>query len=67
MAADKSFNVGEYAKAVVGGLAAGSGVALTALADGKLSVSEIVAVALAVLASYGVVYTVPNSNKPGLE
>lgn len=56
-------NVGKYAKAVVAALSAGSAVALTALADGSLSSGELVGIALAVLGSLGVVYTVPNSQE----
>lgn len=50
----------KYAKALVSALSAGSAVALTALADGSLSSGELLGVALAVLASYGVTYSVPN-------
>lgn len=58
-----SFNVGKYAKAAVAALSSGAAVALTAVSDGSLSAGEIVGIVLAVLASYGVTYTVPNSPK----
>lgn len=58
----KAFSVGHAAKAIVAGLSAGSAVALTALSDGKLTVTEIAGIVAAVLASYGVTWTVPNED-----
>ncbi len=52
--------VSKYAKAVVSAISAGSAVALTAVADGSLSNGELLGVAVAVLASLGVTYVVPN-------
>ncbi|MFB7597270.1 hypothetical protein [Streptomyces sp. NPDC056160] len=47
-------------KAVVGGLAAGAAAAATAVQDGSLTTGEGVTIVLAVLASYGVTWAVPN-------
>ena len=50
----------KYAKSIAGAVAAGSTALVTALADGSLSSGEGLAVALAVLASLGIVAAVPN-------
>jgi hypothetical protein len=47
-------------KAVVGGLAAGTAAAATAMQDGTLTTGEGVTVALAILGAYGVTWAVPN-------
>lgn len=48
-----------YAKAIVGGLAAGLG-ALSVALDGGVSVAEWLNVALAALGGTGIVYAIPN-------
>ncbi|MHB9862197.1 hypothetical protein [Streptomyces sp. YIM S03343] len=47
-------------KAVVGGLAAGTAAAATAVQDGTLTAGEGVTIVLAVLGAYGVTWAVPN-------
>jgi len=47
-------------KAVAGGVAAGAASAVTAVQDGKVTTGEILTIVLAVLASYGVTWAVPN-------
>lgn len=52
--------VGKYAKAVAAAFASGSAVLASVVSDGHLSNGDVVTVVLAVLATLGVVYTVPN-------
>ncbi|AVH57896.1 MULTISPECIES: hypothetical protein [Streptomyces] len=47
-------------KAVVGGLAAGSAAAATAVQDNVLTTGEEVTIALAILGAWGVTWAVPN-------
>jgi hypothetical protein len=47
-------------KAVVGGLAAGSAAAVTAVQDGTITTAEGVTIALAVLGALGITWAVPN-------
>jgi hypothetical protein len=49
-----------YAKAVVGGLAAGVAALTPALADGTVSAGEWVTIAIAVLGGAGLIAVVPN-------
>lgn len=50
----------QYAKAIVGMLAAGSAALVTALEDGSVSSGEWLTVVVAALAALGVVFAVPN-------
>lgn len=52
--------VSAAAKSIVGGLAAGATAAVTAVQDGTLTTGEGVTIALAVIAAWGIVFTVPN-------
>ncbi|MFF0139322.1 hypothetical protein ACFYRN_23110 [Streptomyces sp. NPDC005227] len=56
--------VSSIAKSIVGGLAAGATAAATALQDGILTSGEGLTIAIAVLAAWGIVYTVPNKPTP---
>lgn len=47
-------------KAVVGGAAAGTAAAATAVQDGKVTPAEAVTIVLAVLGAYGITWRVPN-------
>lgn len=49
-----------YAKAIVGGLAAGAAAAATAVQDGTITAGEGVTIALAVLGALGITWAVPN-------
>lgn len=60
-----AYNPGKAAKAVVGALTAGSAFLTQALVDGQVTVNEGLGLALAVLATFGVVYVVPNVRKDG--
>lgn len=52
--------VNSVAKAVVGGLAAGTAAAATAVQDGQLTLADGITIVGAVLASYGITWWVPN-------
>jgi hypothetical protein len=52
--------VSSIAKSIVGALAAGATAAVTAVQDGTLTSGEGVIIALAVLAAWGIVFSVPN-------
>lgn len=52
--------ISSAAKAVVAALAAGAGVAATAVQDGAFTTGEVVTTVLAVLGALGVTYAVPN-------
>ncbi|MGW6008686.1 hypothetical protein [Streptomyces sp. NPDC055210] len=56
--------ISNFAKAVVGGLAAGATAAVTAVQDNVVTTGEGVTMALAVLGALGIVYAVPNSKTP---
>lgn len=49
-----------FAKAIVGGAAAGTAAAVTAVQDNVLTTGEGVTIALAVLGALGITYAVPN-------
>jgi hypothetical protein len=53
-------NVSKYAKAVVGGIAAGATALGVALADNNITTQEGLTVIAAVLATYGLTWAVPN-------
>lgn len=53
--------IGTVAKAIVGAVAAGASAAVPLLTDDAVSLADIVAIAAAVLATFGVVYAVPNA------
>lgn len=53
-------HIAPYWKAIVGGIAAGSAAAVTAVQDSTLTTGEAVTIALAVLASFGITWAVPN-------
>ncbi|WP_075662191.1 hypothetical protein [Streptomyces acidiscabies] len=57
--------ISSIAKSIVGGLAAGSAAAATAVQDGVLDTGEGVTIVLAVLAAWGITWAVPN--KPSAE
>jgi hypothetical protein len=52
--------ISSVAKSIVGGLAAGATAAVTAVQDGQLTSGEGVTIVLAMLAAWGIVFTVPN-------
>ncbi|MET7412530.1 hypothetical protein [Streptomyces rubiginosohelvolus] len=52
--------VSSAAKAFVAGIAAGAGVAATAVQDGIFTTGETVTTVLAILGALGVTYVVPN-------
>lgn len=52
--------VSKYAKAVVGGVAAGAAALGVALADNNITTQEGLTVVAAVLATYGLTWVVPN-------
>lgn len=51
-------------KAVVSGAAAGTAATATAVQDGRLDVGDVVTILVAILASYGVTWVVPNRSAP---
>jgi hypothetical protein len=53
-----------YAKAVAGGLAAGVAALTPALADGTVTTTEWVTIAIAVLGGAGIIAVVPNAKPP---
>lgn len=58
--------VSKVAKAVVGAAAAGTSALTLALSDGVLTSGEGVTIALAVLASLGIVWAVPNKSESAI-
>lgn len=52
--------INSVAKGIVGGVAAGSAAAVTAVQDGRLTLAEGITIVGAVLASYGITWLVPN-------
>ncbi|MGJ5897958.1 hypothetical protein ACSCBZ_39330 [Streptomyces niveiscabiei] len=52
--------ISSTAKSIVGGLAAGSAAAATAVQDGTLTTGEGVTIVLAILSAWGIVWAVPN-------
>ncbi|MDX3405516.1 hypothetical protein ACN6K6_000605 [Streptomyces violaceoruber] len=53
-----------FAKAVVGGVSAGTAAAVTAVQDNVLTTGEGVTIVLAVLGALGITYVVPNRKQP---
>ncbi|KAF2774700.1 hypothetical protein [Streptomyces sp. OM5714] len=53
-----------FAKAIVGGAAAGTAAAVTAVQDNVLTTGEGITIALAVLGALGITYAVPNKKEP---
>lgn len=60
-------HVAKYWKAIVGGVAAGTAAAVTAIQDDTITTSEAITIALAVLASFGVTWAVPNKQEKETE
>lgn len=60
-----AYNPGKAAKAVAGAVAAGSAFLSQALLDGSVTANEGLGLVLSVLATFGVVYVVPNVRKDG--
>lgn len=54
-------HISPYWKAIVGALAAGSAAAVTAVQDSTVTTGEAVTIALAILASFGLTWAVPNA------
>lgn len=54
--------IGSIAKSIIGSLAAGATAAVTAVADGSLSTGDTVTIVLAMLATFGIVWAVPNKS-----
>lgn len=57
--------ISKVLKAIVGGLAAGSAAALTAVQDGTVTAAEGVTIVVAILGAYGVTWAVPNKQTKG--